>query len=158
MGYELTLADAWTRPWSFPPRAAMFERNWGAMGRYMRGYLVPAGMVHEVGVGNQPRWPEPEDFGTTEDACEAWMFEGAEPSSGVVEYHEALDKVLAWAPEAPGIPVWKVTLNDPWLITPIELQGALHLWGASGMEPSQEFAEMLAFMGRGIEHGGLRVS
>lgn len=143
---------------------------WMAMGRWVDRYLMPWSMAHAVGKDEFDcrDFPRPEDHGTTEWDVEQWQYpdyyhpEGEIPPQ-VTAYLKELDAFYRYAPEAPGIPVWKLGSNDHWIITPIECRGALVMWEKAGAPfPAgrddagwQQFVDLLD---RAAEHDGLRVS
>ena len=73
----------------------------------VRRVLYAAGAVHAHGA--HPPWPE-----VSRD-------EAGEETAELVE-------TLAYAPEVPGVPLWKFGTNDGWIVTPVECRGAAEKW------------------------------
>jgi hypothetical protein len=118
-----------------------FRANIWGMQR-LRDIMWRAEMIHDVASDARPDHPRPEEFGLDDDV--AWNMHDqhtyyapkgeAEPVTDE-RYHKwraAYDNWLTWAPEVPGMPIWKFGSNDGWVVTPIEILGALHKWGENG--------------------------
>lgn len=122
-----------------------FRLNIWGMARY-RDAMEIVGMGHW---SEQPDWPEPQDFGFASHE-EVWAAkETLDESDGDLTYKngyditvtaEMLDKarkfndeqqaVLSSHPgETPGIPLWKFSSNDGWIVTPGECSSALQIFG-----------------------------
>lgn len=116
-----------------------------------RDVMEPLGMVHWV--GEHPPFPEPASFGLPRWPDE----EDTDPRA--VEFLAAVEQVLVWTPEYPGIPGWKLSSNDGWIVTPIEIMGALHQLDTAESIPElpEWWAEWVAYLLRAVEHDGFRV-
>jgi hypothetical protein len=144
MGYDMVWADVWAEhddarwaelrdPNNDPPW--YFRLNIGGMSR-TRPVMAELGMIHGVGEDGIPPWTRC----PCEDQCE----------------HN--EPVLRYAPEVPGIPEWKLGSNDPWLISSVEILGALHMLDRNGppTDPPEWWDDWVAFLRSATEHGGVR--
>lgn len=133
---------------------------WGM--QIARVAMKERGMVHTV--GNHPAWPEPDSY-EIPPGVEPWDDEGDDLHPAVVQYRRDVEDVLCYAtPDVPGMAIWKFGSNDDWLVTPIEIKGALAMLERSEQgpplhegEPIGWWDEWIAWLRLAAEHGGFRV-
>lgn len=147
---------------------------WGM--REASDVLSPLGMIHHY--GNHPPFPQLPDIdgfdgcGMEVDGAYIELDEAPEKFPPAAhEYQRAHEDVLRFSPEVPGIPGWKFGSNDGWLVTPIDIQGAIaqlvNAAKAACVEPAAMLAstagdrtyvvEFVEWMVRAIPRGGFRV-
>ncbi|MFE0099823.1 hypothetical protein [Streptomyces sp. NPDC059009] len=126
--------------------------------------------LHELGMTSHsatlPDWPEPEDFGITDEDMERYI---ADPPASmprpVRAFNDALAKVAeAEADHPDGIPCYKLSSNQGWLVTPREIAAALGWWAAADPGLRQKVTGALewwpclvGFLRRARDLGGFRV-
>lgn len=104
-------------PWDADPR--YFRANIWGMGD-LRDVMEKLGMIHWEHAGI------PERVRLSDAQCD--RLNDIYDRDGMRAYNAAhleMDPALSWAPEVPAMCGWKFTSNDPWLITPVEIQCAL---------------------------------
>lgn len=120
---------------------------------------------------SQPPWPLPTGFGITQD--EWWNYDHDLPTADdrFLKMQAAVDAMLAWSPpDEPGIPIHKLGSNDGWIVTPLDLSGALARYDLAPAGLREELRnswidenggcywdEWIAFLGRAKALAGFRV-
>lgn len=148
-----------------------FRLNIWGMGQ-MREDMESLGMLawHYQG---PPEW-QPEDFGLTLD--EWWEDDSDEEPADerFAKARKAASEHLSWSPpDEPGLPVHKFGSNDGWVVTPLDIEGALALYERAQQDNPETvakvreswaqdggdnyFDEWITFLKRAQTHGGFNV-
>ncbi|MDQ2983471.1 MAG: hypothetical protein M3R70_06045 [Actinomycetota bacterium] len=156
MGFDLYWADYAAAPDDAPrPIGAYFRLTNSGMS-VVAHEMETQGMLYRAPFPRFPPWDEyviPVD----EDG------EPDESSAAYRSYSAALALVTAGEDqERSGIPTYKVSTNDDWLITPGEIEGALTVASLEpktldGNDDGTLWLDWLAFLRAAKEHGGVRV-
>jgi len=124
-----------------------------------------------------PDWPQPDDYGTTDDAWASEVLDVVEPYR---RYSPATAAVQAYdhaylahrrdggGAAGPGIPAHKLSSHDGWIITPAEIGQALQLapdavWRLDDPAadptpvPFARWGPWLSFLRQATRHGGIEV-
>ena len=115
--------------------------------------MAKYGMVFDI---PSPRGPEPSDFGITEPVVPP----GESDDPTVSDFWEAMDDWRRRQWPIPGIPLYKLSTNDLWLVTPREIAGALEAYFDSEIEPEDEplLEDLITFFIGAMLCGGFIVS
>jgi hypothetical protein len=120
---------------------------------------------------SQPPWPLPAEFGITQD--EWWNYDHDLPTTDerLLKMQAAVDAMLSWSPpDEPGIPMHKLGSNDGWVVTALDLTGALALYDRAPIHERERvrdswvgddggcyWDEWIAFLRRAEALAGFRV-
>ncbi|GGO58779.1 hypothetical protein [Streptomyces lasiicapitis] len=119
-----------------------------------------------------PDWPTLEAYGLTDHPDEPdYYTEGPERDAAQARltdqeraYLDAVRAVRDRDAETPGIPAYKLTSNDGWLVTEREVKAALDVWEKADLKDQNEtqaefpwWGEWLDFLKYNAERGGFRV-
>ncbi|KOG53140.1 hypothetical protein ADK76_28925 [Streptomyces griseoflavus] len=138
-----------------------FRLNIWGMGE-ARSAMETLGMLTQLA---PPPTPNPQDYGTTAD--ELWDYglddEGAPET--VRAFRAATQVVVDSSAEHPtGIPAYKFSSNDGWLVTPAEIDAALGWWAVAPRKIQREITtqldwwpEWIRYLRRARDGGGFRV-
>ncbi|WP_030375542.1 hypothetical protein [Streptomyces rimosus] len=128
----------------------------------VRSVMEALGMLtHEV----RPPSPDPRDYGTTTDELLAYSPDDESAPKPVRAFRTAVQAVVDAAAEHPsGIPAYKFSSNDGWLVTPAEIEAALGWWAIAPREIQTDIAsrldwwpEWIRYLRRARDGGGFRV-
>jgi hypothetical protein len=137
-----------------------FRLNIWGMG-IARQIMQERGMIHYE--GDHPDWPLVEDFGFS---SENEYYEASEDDDRKMSYDAANRQVKVFSPEVPGIPAWKFGSNDGWVVTPIDIGGAMVRLRESGLSevmPTYDghtvdwWPDWIEWMNLAAAHGGFEV-
>jgi len=119
MGYDMHWADQ--LDYSEP---GYFRLNISGMG-WCYDEMARRGMVFEASRDGKPEWPDV-DY-DLRDRLHGWgdPLEGAELDQATREDKELRAYLAYHGPEIPGIPGWKFSTNDGWIVTPPEIAYAV---------------------------------
>lgn len=122
-----------------------------------------SGMVCQVPT---PPFPRPIDYGASGEEYGDWLDatdrgEVIQPSPGLADYLDALDRHQRANYDAKVIPRHKLWTNDGWLVTPTELTAALPHAPAVALDRRQRpipwWDQWLDYLNASRGHGGFRV-
>lgn len=119
-----------------------FRLNIWGMG-IARQVMGATGIVHRLGEEHAPPW---RDGPNPCPMCDDW--ETDYPGHDSDDCALAWEPRLSWAPEHPGICIWKFGSNSGWHVTPIECRSALDAWAK--VDPVEQVEAVTAARAEGV--------
>lgn len=139
-------------------QASAFRLNIHGM-RLARQAMAEVGMIHCQFEDQAPPWVD-HPCQNDVDPCSMCDLQMNDRDT----YYRTAQPRLAWAPEVPGIPVWKFGSNDGWLVGPVECLGALDAWEKAPdalkrviLDRLPWWPEWLAYLAAAAQRGGFCV-
>lgn len=132
----------------------------------MEGTRVVMARLGMLTADEPPDEPNPADHGTTMERIEVFLDSDAEdPPPDLVSFAAAMREMFdAQADKPSGIPRYKLTSSDGWLVTPAEITAALGWWATTPPDRQRAVKDGVAwwpawinFLKDASDQGGFRV-